>query len=206
MVGCKRTKRRQVMQQEGAGSYRKWIPLAGPFPTLEQAIQVRDTGLAKHQSNTDGLWKARLGGNSRRRLSQCAEPSHGPNCPVLLCIAAPRCNNPGYCIEVCEEQPHHESHGPARPLDVVRPNGRLGIEFKRPQKEFATRVYNTLPSATPKDIMLAFQKDAKDKGAKIRGGRNEGYEGDVPLACTHMTLWSVFSSIGFAGMYHSLIV
>lgn len=169
-----------------------WVKIAGPFPTLEEAIAVRDSGDLKHETNTSGRWSCARGGNARRRLSKCAHATHG-DCPVRVCICLPRSGESGVSILVDANASHTaaEQNVPAWDIiDSVRNNiqgaqdggiavapARRFVKMSAEKKAFAMNIWRRMPSAEPREVLRIFQLEAKERGAKLRVGRNAGYEG-----------------------------
>lgn len=161
-----------------------WVILAGPFKTMEEAIQLRKSGALVHGDNTSGTWLSEKGGNSNRVMSKCGHPTH-VNCPVRVCVSQARFDETGVHILVTEGIDHTppEMRQPAWPLKDAPPPV-LGAthpirKFSLSHKAFALRVWREMPSATPKEVFRIFQQHAAEEGAKLRTGRNAGFEGAV---------------------------
>lgn len=175
---------------------RQWGRLLGPFDSVQDAVAARDSGHVKHQTNMSGLWVSAPGGNSRRRISRCADPAHGPRCPVTIAICSPRANDIGWYIEVSLEADHTE-RGEGRDEPRAAGAQQVPAAGKKPQrkhmskaqKRYAEELLSALPYMTGRDLWRAFQNKAKlagaayVRGAPRRDGRapTGGYEGTPVL-------------------------
>lgn len=155
---------------------REWERVAGPFPSMQAAVEYRKQGHVKHKSNLSGVWRSCNLGRAGRRTSQCAHAEH-VNCPVRLAITEPRSGEDGIWIEVSTDE-HVAPSIPELPMERRTSDGRLSVRVTSAQRVFAAQFFEMLPSATPKELLRAFTTQAKAQGAQPRTGRESGYIGE----------------------------